>query len=214
MSDEGISTTATASVGVIPDLTVVRFGTEVVAPTLGGAMAANAERATALLNAVKATGVDDRQIRTEHVGVNPWHGPPFGNDGSPTGPTAFVAATNLTVQVATGQQVNGLLDAAVGAAGESFRLFGVSFVVSDPAAARADARRAATEVALAQARQLADAAGVELGALLQLDELDGGGGYPGGGFRVLPAASAPFSPVEAGSEQVSVTVRARFAIAG
>ncbi len=211
MTDQGIITVATESVSVVPDLTVVRFGTEVVAPTLGAAMAANAERAAALVAAVKKAGIADRQIRTEHVGVNPWHGPPYGPDGT-AGPTAFVAATNLAVQVAAGQPVNELLDRAAAAAGEAFRLFGVSFVVSDPAAARVEARRAATQSAVAQARQLAAAGGVELGALVLLEEVIGGGHHMGDGLRMFAAATGPVSPVEAGSEQISVTVRARFAI--
>ena len=211
MTVEGISTVATASVGVVPDLTVVRFGTEVVAPTLGAAMAANADRATALVAVVKAAGVEERNIRTEHVGVNPWHGPPYGQDGS-TGPTAFVAATNLAVQVAAGQRVSELLDRAAAAAGDAFRLFGVSFVVSDPEAPAAQARRAATERAVAQAKQLAEAAGVELGALMQLEEVSGVAHHGGGGLRMFAAAEMSVSPVEAGTEQVSITVRARFAI--
>jgi hypothetical protein len=212
MRGEGIVTVATGAVAVTPDVTVIRLGTEVVAPTLGQAMTANAEAAAAVLAALRSAGIADTDLRTEHIGVNPWHGPPYGN-GPGTGPQAFAANTNLAIHVRPGRSATAVLEAAAAAGGEAFRLFGVSFTLSDPVSARAAARKAAVEAALAQARELAAAAGVVLGPLLRLEEEPGAHAAPlGGGLRMFAAAESAVSPVEAGSEQVTVTVRARFAV--
>jgi hypothetical protein len=78
------------------------------------------------------------------------------------------------------------------------------------------ARRAAVADARARAEQLAEAAGVGLGALVEIREGTGTvSGMPRGFARAMRVpASAAAMPVEPGDQTVHVRVELTFAIAG
>ncbi|HYY09679.1 MAG TPA: SIMPL domain-containing protein [Kineosporiaceae bacterium] len=83
-----------------------------------------------------------------------------------------------------------VLGEAVVAGGEAVRLQDVSFAVEDDAALRARARAAAWEDALRTAQQLAELAGVTLGAVRGIEEPGGRGGLPSPkGMRAMAAAA-------------------------
>jgi uncharacterized protein YggE len=92
-------------------------------------------------------------------------------------------------------------------------LDGVTFRTADPASAEAAARVAAVRDARAKAEALATEAGVALGDVVSVAEV-----APGGGPRPLMAkarmalAEAAPTPVEAGSEEITVSVLVAFAI--
>jgi uncharacterized protein YggE len=92
--------------------------------------------------------------------------------------------------------------------GDAIRLNGISFSIDDTNDLVAKARTDAVKKAMDQARQLANGAGVKLGAVRSIDEVND---TPiadhlqySGADEVRAAASAP---VEAGSQDVTLDVK-------
>ncbi|HEY7816175.1 MAG TPA: SIMPL domain-containing protein, partial [Nakamurella sp.] len=108
--------------------------------------------------------------------------------------------------------VGALIDAALGAGATS--LDGLAFRLADPTDALAEARRRAVADARARATVLAGEAGVRLGPVAAITE---GGQLPPGGPRPveamrMKAAADVATPVEAGTDELEVTVSVSFKI--
>jgi uncharacterized protein len=109
--------------------------------------------------------------------------------------------------------VGALIDAALAAGATS--LDGLAFRLADPTEALAEARRRAVADARARAAVLAAEAGVILGrvvAITEGGEMSPGGPRPMEAMRMKAAADVATS-VEAGTDELEVTVTVSFVIA-
>jgi uncharacterized protein YggE len=88
---------------------------------------------------------------------------------------------------------------------------GVSFSFDDSSQLLAQARKDAVAKAFVQAQQLASAAGIKLGALRSLSE--DSAPQPPGIFNGAPTAGAPATPIQPGTQDVTVQVTAVWDIA-
>jgi uncharacterized protein YggE len=100
-----------------------------------------------------------------------------------------------------------ILDAATNAGAND--VYGPTLTRSDQDELRAKALRAAVDDARAQARVLAEAAGVQLGSVTAINE---DGGEPMPVYAAELAKRAPSAPIEPGRQQTQATVRVTFAI--
>ncbi|NKE60000.1 DUF541 domain-containing protein [Lentzea sp. PSKA42] len=151
----------------VPDLAVISVGVEVRKPTATEAMTAQATTAQALLDAVRAQGVSDRDIRTESM----WLDPVYENDQSNnTYLAGFQAGQAFSVKVRDVTKTGTVLRAAVDATGDAGRINGVAFDIEDRVALRYRARAAAFENARAKAAQYAQLSGLSLGDLVSVEE--------------------------------------------
>jgi uncharacterized protein YggE len=105
-----------------------------------------------------------------------------------------------------------LIDQAAAAAGDAIRVQTIDFSIADESAARAEARADAVRRALAQARQLADAAGVGLGPVRSIVEL--AGERPPMPYAAAADRAALAVPVQPGTQELAVTVEVVHEIAG
>lgn len=190
-----------------PDIVTVVLGVATQASTATAALEDNNTQATALIEALTAGGVAREDLQTSQLAIYPTY--------SPEG--AAITGYEVTNQVsATLRDITGagaLIDAAAQAVGDAVRVQQLTFSIDDDSAARADARTAAVQGAQTQARQLAEAAGVELGAVLSITELPAvvpGPPYPPAYEGADLAASAV--PLEPGTQELSVTVEVVYAI--
>ena len=102
-----------------------------------------------------------------------------------------------------------VIDEAVASAGDSGRLDGVAFSISDSSPLLAAARQQAVAAARVQAEQLAAAAGESLGALVSLSDEQQSDSPDLLPFAANTAASAAAPvPVRPGTQQLSVAVTA------
>lgn len=127
----------------------------------------------------------------------------YERDGSPSG---YQASCQVTATLADTDGAAACIDALIGGVGDAIRLHHTAWVAEPTPAAVAEARAAAVADAIEQARQLAAAAGVALGAIRTVREVAGGGGpslFPGG--RGLSAMAA-LPAIEAGETPVTVVV--------
>ena len=197
---------------VEPDVATVRLGVSVIRPTATEARQAAAATMSAVLEAVAATGVERRDIRTTLVGLNP-----VTDYSSERGPrvTGYQVSNTVEVTVRRLPSAGELIDGALGAGASS--LEGLEFRLEDPSSAEEAARRAAIDDARRRATALADAAGVTSGRVVGIVEGVGPPSVPfavGGtrGMLAMKASETADTPVEAGSHEIVVSVVVTFAI--
>ncbi|MEH0548339.1 SIMPL domain-containing protein [Streptomyces sp. B21-105] len=161
-----VTVTGEGSASAEPDLAVVGTGVEATAKTSQAAMDAQTGAAAALLAAVRAQGVADRDIRTENVSLHPV----YDYTGGASRLTGYQAAQSFAVTVRQVSKTGAVLQAITDAAGDAARIGSVVFDVSDAAPLQARAREAAHADARAKAEQYARLSGRALGRLISLSE--------------------------------------------
>ncbi len=197
VSGEGKSTAA-------PDIAELSFGIQVQRqPTAKGAMDQLGKGMTSVFEAVKKAGVDEKDIKTESLALNPaydW------NEGKQI-MRGFDASQSLRVKVRDLDKVSDILAAATNAGAN--QAGGVQFTVDDPEKARAEARQEAIEQAQAKAVVLAKQLGMKLGKMKNFSE---GGGYvppimySRDAMAMEKSAGVTPTPLPMGEEDVNVQV--------
>jgi uncharacterized protein len=173
-------------------------------------MVANAKAANALVSLIKAEGVAPADIQTSEMSISPtFSQPAHGQETAPT-ITGYSVTNNVAVTVREIPRLGALLDKAVTAGANS--VYGVGFGHNDTSALLDKARPLAVEDARRKAEIFAGAAGAKIGRLMALTEE--AGRQPPIAFSRAFAASAPApTPIEAGEDNLTVTVTARFELA-
>lgn len=152
-----------------PDIARATLGVEATAPTAVAATRDAATRMAAVIAAVKALGVADRDVQTSAFTIRSERfNTPVPAAGSPPAPITYVASSSISVTIRATARASEILDAAVNAG--SNEVWGVSFAHSDEETLRTRARALAVADARARAEGLARAAGVALGQVLSIDE--------------------------------------------
>jgi hypothetical protein len=184
----------------------VTMGVQTIDPSAQAALQRNNERAAALIAALKAQGVQAKDIQTVDLNVSP-------NFDKNSHVTGYSASNTVTAKLRDLSKAGKVIDAAALTAGEDVRLQGVSFSIENTSALVAKARADAIKDALAQGKQLATAAKVTLGPIRTID--DTGTLLPqpqmfSGATATRQAADS--IAVEPGSQQLSVDVTVVFDI--
>jgi hypothetical protein len=155
-----------------------------------------------VIDALLAQDIESKDIRTSNFSVYPQQ--QYGPNGELLG-TTFVVDNTVVVTVRDLGTIGELLDAAVGAGANN--IYGVSFDVTNKEAAQEEARTKAVQNAQAMAAQLAEAAGVTLGAIQTISAYSSAPvpyydvkGYGGVG------AEAASVPISAGQLTISADV--------
>ncbi len=149
--------------------------------------------------AIKAVGIDEKDIQTQNYSVNPQYDYSAGQKI-----TGYMASTNLTINIRDVNKANSVLDAAT-AAGAN-QVGGINFDVSDKTQFENEARQKAVADAKKKAQQAASVAGFRLGRIVSYSENPDNEPRP-----ILYAAdaaknSAAPTQVQPGTNTVSVNV--------
>lgn len=205
-----ISVQGQGKVNAVPDIATLNFGVQTGRqPTADVAMKMLSDNMNKVFDAVKAAGVEEKDITTQYLSLNPaydW------NEGQRID-RGFEANQSLMVKVRDLDKISAVLDAAVKAGAN--QAGSVGFTIDDPAELRAEAREEAIADAKTKAQQLAADLGVSLGKIQGFWEETGGYGGPvmmrteamdgaGGGY-------AP-TPIPAGEQEVNVNVNITYKI--
>lgn len=201
-----IVVSAVGSATATPDMATVSLGVAREAKTAQEAMQEVSQATAAVLETVSQAGIEDRDVQTSSLTLNPvW-------DQGNTRPPAvrgYSAATMLSIRVRDLDILGGLLDAVVGEGAN--RLNGLFFGIAETDALEDAARADAVERARSKAETLAQAAGVELGAVQTISE--GGGGSAPAPIMRGAAMEAASMPIASGELDIRVAVTVTFAIA-
>ena len=195
-----LSVTGSAQAALTPDIAYINIGVHSENVDPKEAVASNNVSSKAVADALKALGVDGKDILTTNFSIYPQD--EWGPDGQKIG-TKFMVDNTVYVTLRDLTKIGDLLGAAVKAGANSIN--GIQFDVADKTPYLAEARKAAVENANLQAQDLSKAAGVELGPVQSLNYYNTYAsqvpmdmkGVGGGGA----AAAVPVSP-----GQLSITV--------
>jgi uncharacterized protein YggE len=207
-----IAVTGEGKVSVTPDLAVVSFGVDTTAPTAGAAVADNAKKSTALVDAIKQKiGATDK-VATTQYSLSPVYEQRDRVSQAPPKITGYVASNMVRVELHDVKGVGALIDAATSAGAN--RANDLQFTLEERATAQSQAMARAGADAKRQADAAAAALGVELGRVLSATTSGGPVVYPKTFARagmVAMAEAAP-PPVEAGDVDVTVTLQVTYEI--
>jgi uncharacterized protein YggE len=199
-----ITVTSTATVKAKPDEALVNFGVRSEDADSAVAMAQNAKDMQAVLDALKAAGIADKDIQTLDVALDQR----VENRGRPSEQTVFVASNSVQVTIHALASIGHVIDAAVGAGADSVN--DVRFLLSDPNTIRTDALSQAVKGARTKADALAQAAGAKVLAVVTINEEAFRAPVYHAPFQKQLAfsgvAAAPTPVVAPNSLEVSVTV--------
>lgn len=206
-----ISVSGEGRVLVTPDIARVVVGTEVRNQSLAAAQAEAATRMDGVLNLLKGAGIDPKDIRTVQYTIQPLFHFEEGAQRRVSDGYQVTHLVQVTVRdlASLGQRLDEVTKAGATV------VHGVQFDISDPEAAVRQAREQAVADARGRAEQLARLTGVTLGPPLRISEA---GGPVTPQPRALPAGVAPDSrtapptPIEAGQNEVRLSVHIEFAI--
>jgi uncharacterized protein YggE len=202
-----MSVSGHGSVSMVPDTASVVLGVTTNETTLSEAQAEATAAMEAIIAAVKAAGVEDRDIQTTNFSVNIIYD--YDDSGYPTRIIGYEVSNQVAVKVRDLDSLGALLDAVVAAGANT--IYGISFFVDDPSAANSQARQLAVEDALAKANELAAAAGLEVARVTYITESYSAPPAPYyAGAADAAAESAARVPIQAGSTEVAVDVQMSF----
>lgn len=205
-------TTGHGEVELKPDRAQLIFSVETRASSAAAATASNSRLQRAVLDTLKRLGVGDDQLQTAALQVHPEFVYP--GQGQPPRVSGYVARNSVRVEVMKLEMTGPLVDAglAKGATG----IGGLSFHSSKATEARREAMAKAVVAARLDAEAMAKAAGVQLGALVEI-VASPGVDRPSLRYDVgersarLALAQAPV-PIEAGELKISESVTVRWAL--
>jgi len=179
-AERAVTVTGEATVSVPPDTAVIRIGVSSLEKTAREAGEANAKQMTAVLAAIKASGIAERDIQTSRLSLQPQYDP---NKGG-TRLTGFQANNQVTIRIRDIDSLPTVLDRAIAAGANE--MSGIEFVVSEQSKLLDQARDEAIADARRKAELYAKAAGAKLGQVISIST-DTASDVPAGTVTVLNA---------------------------
>jgi len=203
-----VELTVTENVEAEPDEVTVGAGVTTEAPTAVEALRTNSTQMEQVIARLRQLGVADRNIQT--AGINLGARYDYDQRTQRQVFRGYSASNRVSVKLAAVDRVGEVLDALVAAGATD--LSGPDFSIADDTAARAQARQAAMQTAMAQAREYARMAGYSDVRLLKLEE-GIAPGMPQPMLRTMELQAAPVAaapPVQPGLVQAGVTIVTTF----
>lgn len=205
-----ISVQGQGKVNAVPDIATLNFGVQTGRQkSADGAMQMLSASMNKVFEAVKAAGVEEKDIATQYLSLNPsydW------NEGVRLD-TGFEASQSLTVKVRDLAKITAVLDAAVKAGAN--QAGSVGFTIDEPKVLQEEAREMAIADAREKAQKLAADLGVSLGRMQGFweDQSYGGGNPVMMRAEAMDSAGGGYAPpLPAGEQEVMVNVNITYKI--
>ncbi len=204
-----LTVTGQGEVFAAPDMATITLGVTTTATEARAAMDETNAAAARIIAALKAAGVERRDIQTRNLELRPdWSDPDPGRDDAPR-IDGFVASNTLSIRVRRMDALGSVLDTVLDQGANTFQ--GLGFGLQDPQGHADQARREAVAEAMRKARLYADAAGLTLGPVLSLSEAGGGAPAP---MFMEAARKAGDMAIESGEISITESVTMVFAVSG
>ena len=211
-----LTLTAEGNATRAPDLAVFSAGVSSTGTNAGAAMAANAAAMTRVIAALKATGIEERDIQTSSLSLNPVYEQRADNQAysTPARIVGYQAGNSVSIRVRKLDTFGKVIDTLVSAGATNVN--GPDFQLENPDAAQDDARRDAVAKARVRAELYASAAGLKVVRILSINE----GGQDGGSVArpfnsiVVTAMKRAPTPIQAGEQDITAQVTIIFELAG
>jgi len=210
--DKGIWVSAEGEVMADPDLATLQLGIEAQAKTVEEAQADAAESMDAVMNALEAAGIDEKDIQTSYYSIYP--NQRWDPDTEEYIVTGYRVSNMVTVKMRELDKVGDTIDSVATAGGDLTRIQGINFTVEDPTPYQVEARKEAFDRAKAKAEQMAQLSGMTLGEVTYITESFG---YVSP-IRVSmdsymeKSAGSVSTPISPGEQEITVSVQLAFEI--
>ncbi len=206
----GITVAGHGEVQAPPDTGYVDVGVQVTEPTVAAARDGAATAASAVIAAIKKDGVADKDIQTTNLSIQPQYD--YSKQSSSPTITGYVVNNTVQVTVRDLTKFDKVVDDAATAGGNNVRIQGLRFGIEDTTKILQQARQAAMDDAKARAAQLAKLSGAALGKVQAITESQSTPPTPiyATEKAVAAAAAQPSTPIQTGTNTVTVDVQVRF----
>lgn len=200
-----LSVTGDGEIQVTPNIVVLKTGIESRGKTTVEALAANKKIMADIFTGLEKLKVSKSDMQTSDFSIYPLYEkgahPQYEHTDSKI--IAYQVSNQLTIKLRKVDELGNVLNELVSLG--SNLIGGISYDIDDPEKYYTQARKAAVADAFNKAKILADAAGVELGEVLAIDDgrMADNSGWVAGGADI---------PVASGQKSVSSTVRMTIAI--
>ncbi|WP_419906148.1 SIMPL domain-containing protein [Hoeflea sp.] len=209
-----VAVTGEGTARLVPDMAVMTLTVMRQEKTAREALDANNSAMAAVLAAMRADGIEERDLQTSGFSIDPQYFYPDRKNNEPAEPviTGYRVMNSLTVRIRDLDKLGAILDKSVSLGVNQGGQ--IMFTNDDPSAAITEAREAAMKDAVSKATTLVEAGGAALGRITQISEQQ---------FRPQPMpvaraemalkASADASvPVASGENAYRVSVNVSFEI--
>lgn len=218
-TNAGIWVTGTGEMSLTPDIALVRLGVETNSRSVTEARDEAATAMEAVVSAVKENGLTDEDIQTTSFNIWPqYEWQEIIKNGILTRVrvlSGYTVSNDVVIKVRDLDAVGTIIDDVATAGGDATRINGIDFSIEDPSAYTTQLREDAVKAALENANHFATLTGVTLGKLVYVTEVSDSPvvqGIAESRAFALPAAAAPPTGISGGSLDLTLTVRAGFAI--
>jgi uncharacterized protein YggE len=202
------------SIDIAPDMAILTLTVTREAETARAALDANSSAMNDVMKAMKAEGIEARDLQTSGFSIQPryvYPGSKTPGERQPPQIVGYTVRNTLNIRVRDIAAVGNILDLSVSLGVNEGG--NISFTNADPSAAITQARIEAVRDALTKAETLARAAGVKTGKLLEISEQSyNPGPRPMARAEMSMVRSDAAVPVAAGENTYTVNVNVSFAI--
>lgn len=196
-----ITVSAYGSVKVVPDAVRINATATSVAATSKEALAATDKTSTAVRTAIKAAGIDAKDLATQSVTVYPEY--KYGSDGS-SSLIGYRGSQSFTLIVRAADTAGSVVDSLIAAGGDNLQINGATPFVLDSSKSLEAARSAAVKSARAKAISYAKLLGVKLGKVNYLIENSSPASYQP--VMATAKSESDSTVIDLGQQEVSISV--------
>ena len=205
----GINVSGQGKVTGKPDTLTVNLGISLLRPTVDAATADAATLAAAIINALKSAGVAEADIQTANYSIYP----EYDWSGEQQRLLGYRVSNEVRVKIRNLETAGATIDAATTAGGDATVVNNLAFSIEDNAELLQMARTAAWADAEGKARQLAQLAGLDLGAAISITESISYDTPPIYYERAMQEATdGAVTPISSGTQDVIVNIQVTFRI--
>jgi len=197
---------ATGEVTRVPDVAIISAGVVTRSPTATGALSEAADRMAKVLAALKRAGVEDRDIQTSNVSLNPEY---RYEENKPPQLVGYTASNTVNVRFRDIRNSGKILDALVSQGANQIN--GPNLTIDKPEAALDEARAKAIATARARADLYARSLGLRVARVVAVSESGGYAPPPPMPPMVMQAGLARAdTKIEPGEQRLQVTLAVTF----
>ena len=205
----GVWVSGTGKVTAVPDVAIFSLGVEAQEKTVKEAQSEAISAMNAIITALKANGVAEKDIQTQWYNISPvmkWV-----EDTNEQITIGYKVTNMVTAKIRDISKAGATIDAVAEAGGNLTRINSISFTMNDPTAYNNQAREKAMQDANAKAEQMATLAGITLGKPIYISETSS---YIPTPYYLKDYAEggSPSTPISPGELDITLTVQVGYAI--
>jgi uncharacterized protein YggE len=196
---------ATGDVTRVPDIAIISAGVVTRSATATGALQEAADRMQRVATALRRAGVEERDIQTGTISLNPEYRYPENQSPQLTG---YSASNQLTIRFRDIRNSGKILDALV--AEGANQINGPNLTIDKPEAALDEARAKAVAAGRARAELYARSLGMHVVRVVSVSESGGYAVPPAPPPVPMMAESRAYTKIEPGEQKLQVNVAMTF----